>query len=128
MANGLWLVFRVPGEYGRQSELRPESCWNDCLTRRKRSDRAPHRIVSLEAMNEELLGLDLARWVPSTGVPVLFFLADTIGMRMENWQPLISQPCARRSSDWFGSRNPRTTCRSRNPACSMPQLYASSSR
>ena len=30
--------------------------------------------VSLEAMNEELLGLDLARSVPSTGVPVLFFL------------------------------------------------------
>jgi pimeloyl-ACP methyl ester carboxylesterase len=30
--------------------------------------------VSLEAMNEELLGLDLARSVPGTGVPVLFFL------------------------------------------------------
>src|SRR5215831_17955017 len=30
--------------------------------------------VSLEAMNEELLGLDLARSVPSAGVPVLFFL------------------------------------------------------
>ena len=30
--------------------------------------------ISLEAMNEELLGLDLARSVPSTGVPVLFFL------------------------------------------------------
>ena len=30
--------------------------------------------VSLEAMNEELLGLDLARSVPSTDVPVLFFL------------------------------------------------------
>src|SRR5262249_17116405 len=29
--------------------------------------------VSLEAMNEELLGLDLARSVPSAGVPVLFF-------------------------------------------------------
>jgi len=30
--------------------------------------------VSLEAMNQELLALDLARSVPSTGVPVLFFL------------------------------------------------------
>src|SRR5262249_3723570 len=30
--------------------------------------------VSLEAMNEELLGLDLARSAPSTDVPVLFFL------------------------------------------------------
>ena len=30
--------------------------------------------VSLEAMNEELVGLDLARSVPSTDVPVLFFL------------------------------------------------------
>ena len=30
--------------------------------------------VSLEAMNEELLGLDLARSIPSVDVPVLFFL------------------------------------------------------
>jgi pimeloyl-ACP methyl ester carboxylesterase len=30
--------------------------------------------VSLEAMNEELVGLDLARSVPSTDVTVLFFL------------------------------------------------------
>src|SRR5215471_16283437 len=30
--------------------------------------------VSLEAMNEELLGLDLARSVPSADMPVLFFL------------------------------------------------------
>ena len=30
--------------------------------------------LSLEAMNEELLGLDLARSVPSVDVPVFFFL------------------------------------------------------
>src|SRR4030095_1964920 len=30
--------------------------------------------VSLEAMNEELLGLDLARSAPSVDVPVFFFL------------------------------------------------------
>jgi hypothetical protein len=84
--------------------------------------------VSLEAMNEELLCLDLSRSVPSVDVPVLFFSADTIATRMQNWQPIISKPYTRRSSGWCGSRNPRTTFLSRNQGYSMPQFHASCSR
>ncbi len=73
--------------------------------------------VSLEAMHDELLELDLSHSLPAVDVPVVFFLGDTIGTSMLRSQHAISIACAPPASSSSGSRTPRTTYRSRSPNC-----------
>src|SRR6516225_670108 len=84
--------------------------------------------LSLEAMNEELLGLGLAGSVPSASVPVMFFLGrhdrHTDGKLAATYFGTLCAPVKRLV--WF--EKSAHNARSRNPACSMPQLHASSSR